>query len=82
MLFRSEDQIPDLDLNDKVQSVISEMPPQRQKIFRMNRFDGIKYKEIAAQLGLSIKTVEAQMGKALQFLRENLPRVIAAEESS
>jgi len=48
----------------------------------MNRFDGLKYKEIAVLLGLSIKTVEAQMGKALQFLRENLPRVIAAEGPS
>lgn len=54
----------------KVNEVINEMPPQRQRIFKMGRFDGLKYKEIAAQLGISHKTVEVQMGKALKTLRE------------
>lgn len=75
---RPEENMPERDVVEKVQEVISEMPPQRQRIFRMNRFEGLKYKEIAVMLGLSVKTVEAQMGKALQFLRENLPRVIEA----
>lgn len=79
---RPDDDIPDEDVADKVQGIISEMPPQRQKIFRLNRFDGLKYKEIAVMLGLSIKTVEAQMGKALQFLRKNLPRVLETEGTS
>lgn len=76
-----ENDLPSEELADKVQNVISEMPAQRQKIFRMNRFDGLKYKEIAVALNLSIKTVEAQMGKALQFLRETLPKVIEPESS-
>jgi RNA polymerase sigma-70 factor (ECF subfamily) len=81
-LDRPDEFIPDQDVYAKVHEVISEMPPQRQKIFRMNRFDGLKYKEIATLLDLSVKTVEAQMGKALQFLREKLPRVIETEGPS
>ncbi|TCO09888.1 RNA polymerase sigma-70 factor [Natronoflexus pectinivorans] len=68
--------IPDESLIAEVQSVISMLPEQRQKIFRMSRFEGMKYKEIAERLNLSVKTVEAQMGKALQFLREQLPKKI------
>ena len=60
----------DEELIKKVQDAIDEMPPQRQKIFKMSRFEGVKYKEIAFRLGISPKTVEAQMGKALKTLRE------------
>jgi RNA polymerase sigma-70 factor (ECF subfamily) len=38
----------------------------------MSRFEELKYKEIAEQLGLSIKTVENQMGKALKIMRSKL----------
>lgn len=57
-------------LMNKVNSTIEDMPPQRKKIFKMGRFDGLKYKEIALLLGISQKTVEVQMGKALKTLRE------------
>ena len=62
---------------EKVQKVIAKLPEKRQKIFRMNRFEGLKYREIAVMLGLSVKTVEAQMGKALRFLKENIPLAVA-----
>jgi RNA polymerase sigma-70 factor (ECF subfamily) len=38
----------------------------------MSRQQGLSYKEIAQTLGLSIKTVETQMGRALKALRESL----------
>jgi RNA polymerase sigma-70 factor (ECF subfamily) len=38
----------------------------------MSRFEELKYSEIAEQLGLSIKPVENQMGKALRIMREKL----------
>jgi RNA polymerase sigma-70 factor (ECF subfamily) len=60
------------DLAQLIQSCIIELPPERQKIFLLSREHGLKYKEIAEELGISVKTVEAQMGKALRFLRERL----------
>lgn len=77
----AEEELPSEELIDKVHDVISEMPPQRKKIFYMNRFEGMKYKDIAKNMGLSVKTVEAQMGKALRFLREKLPQVIDSRRS-
>lgn len=61
-----------LELQERIEESVDQLPPERRKIFRLSREEGLKYKEIADQLGLSVKTVEAQMGKALKFLRENL----------
>jgi RNA polymerase sigma-70 factor (ECF subfamily) len=61
-----------VDLAFKISQAIDELPPRRKQIFLMSREEGLKYYEIAEQLGISIKTVEAQMGLALKQLRERL----------
>ena len=48
------------------------LPQQCRTIFQLSRFAGLKYREIAEQLGLSPKTVEAQVSKALKHLRDQL----------
>lgn len=63
---------PDTDLLEQIMQVIEELPEQQRKVFKMNRLDGLKYSEIAEALGLSIKTIEAHMSKALSFTRERL----------
>jgi RNA polymerase sigma-70 factor, ECF subfamily len=68
----TEEEMKDMELETAVLNAISELPPQRQKIFSMSRVDGLKYHEIAEKMGLSIKTVEAQMGAALKQLRVKL----------
>lgn len=60
------------ELEARLQNAMNELPEQCRAIFYMSRFDELKYKEIALQLGLSIKTVEAQMSKALRVLRKKL----------
>jgi len=60
------------ELNAKIQSAINDLPTERRRIFVMSRMDGLKYKEIAEKLDISIKTVENQMGKALASLRKDL----------
>ena len=47
-------------------------PVEGKEIYSLSRQYGLTYKEIAAMLGISTKTVEAQMGSALKFLRERL----------
>jgi RNA polymerase sigma-70 factor (ECF subfamily) len=56
----------------RVQAAIEGLPEERRKVFRLSRNEGLKYHEIAARLGISVKTVENQMGKALKTLREEL----------
>jgi len=60
------------DLHDKIQAAINQLPEPVRLVFTMNRFDEIKYAEIAAALNISVKTVEARMSKALTILREKL----------
>ncbi len=60
------------DLQEKVNQAIENMPPQRKRIFEMSRFEGLKYKEIAAHLNISVKTVENHMGSAIKYLRIEL----------
>ncbi|HTD39113.1 MAG TPA: RNA polymerase sigma-70 factor [Mucilaginibacter sp.] len=60
------------ELETRLQKAMNELPEQCRTIFYMSRFDELKYREIANQMGLSIKTVEAQMGKALKALRKKL----------
>ena len=57
---------------ERILGAIAKLPTQCAKIFRMSRFQGLKYKEIAKKLNISPKTVEVQMGKALKRLREDL----------
>ena len=60
------------ELKDLIEHTLKELPERCVNIFRMSRFDGLKYEEIAAKLSVSVKTVEANMGKALKLLRERL----------
>lgn len=48
------------------------LPPRCREIFELSRVEGLRYSDIATTLGLSVKTVEAQMGKALRLLREQM----------
>lgn len=60
------------ELQKKLDTALSELPEQCRTIFQMSRFEELKYQEIAARLGISVKTVENQMGKALRILRTKL----------
>ena len=65
-------QIETMELEQKIREVIASLPEKCRQIFELNRFDGLKYSEIASQLHISVKTVENQMSKALKILREKL----------
>ena len=51
---------------------IQKLPDQRRKILELAAFESLTYKEIADRLGISVNTVKTQMGRAYQFLKEEL----------
>ena len=57
------------ELNEFLNGAIQRMPPARRMVFKMSRQQGMTYKEIAAVLSLSIKTVENHISLAIKTLR-------------
>ena len=55
-----------------LKQALDQLPPRCREVFELSRMHGLKYAEIAATLDISIKTVEAQMGKALRIMRQHL----------
>ena len=68
----AQDDIEYKELVDVVERAMEKMPARRRKIFNMHRFENLKYIEIAQALSLSVKTIEAEMGKALKALRKEI----------
>lgn len=60
------------ELKEQIAQAMNKIPEKCRAIFFMSRQESFSYKEIAEKLGLSIKTVENQMSKALKILREEL----------
>ncbi len=66
------DLVEEAELNDRINASINQLPEKCREIFLLCRFEGLKYSEIAEKLGISVKTVEMQMGIALKKLRDSL----------
>ena len=68
----SEDEMIVSELEQKIRVAIDQLPIERKKVFILSRYEGLKYKEIAEKLNISVSTVENQMVKALKYLRNEL----------
>jgi RNA polymerase sigma-70 factor, ECF subfamily len=60
------------ELEAEAKAAVRELPDDIRETFLLNRVDGLSYAECARVLEISVKTVEARMGKALRRLRERL----------
>lgn len=60
------------EFDQKLQETLAKIPDGAREVFLMNRIDGLKYREIADMLGLSMKAVEKRMSRALAILRDEL----------
>ncbi|MCU7552615.1 RNA polymerase sigma-70 factor [Chitinophagaceae bacterium LB-8] len=79
--YHISETIEDADLNlqwqryhEILQAAIHQLPPQRQKIFKLCRQEGKKYEEVAAELNISRNTVKEHMVLAVKFLKDYVSR--------
>jgi RNA polymerase sigma-70 factor (ECF subfamily) len=70
--YDGADSMVEEELKNKIDTAIEELPEKCKQIFVMNRYENLKYQEIAVKLEISVKTVETQMSKALQHMRIRL----------
>lgn len=68
------------EIDAAVREAVSTLPERCREVFELSRGAGLRYAEIAETMGISVKTVEAQMGKALRVLRERLAPWLPAGE--
>jgi RNA polymerase sigma-70 factor (family 1) len=72
----------------QIRNAINSLPPRCMLIFKLVKEDGLKYREVADLLGLSIKTIEAQMaialrriGKCMHFdIKTSYPSLLAEKK--
>jgi RNA polymerase sigma-70 factor (ECF subfamily) len=62
------------EIDRALHEAVTHLPARCREVFELSRVQGLRYAEIAETLGISVKTVEAQMGKALRILRERMAR--------
>ena len=68
----TEENINLKELELKISKSLDELPPKCRAVFVLSRYEGMKYREIAEHLNISVKTVENHMGKALIHMRKKL----------
>lgn len=66
------DNLETAELEGRIKSALQKLPEKCREVFELSRFEGMKYSEIAKHLKISVKTVETQMSKALNILKEEL----------
>jgi len=59
------------ELEVRINDVMNSLPEKCLAVFRLSRIDGLKNREIAEQLGISLKAVEKHISKALHIYRDN-----------
>lgn len=74
--LQTRDYLVSSETEDRINRALDDLPEKCREIFMMNRFDNLKYREIAEKLNISVKTVETQMSRALKALRATLSDLI------
>jgi len=70
--YEENETLMERELHLKLSRLIDELPPKYKTVFKMSRFEGLKNKEIADNLNLSVRTVETQLYRALSMLRDKV----------
>lgn len=66
---QSDENIRTEELSSHIEAALELLPPRCKEVFMLNRFEEMSYQEVADTLGISVKTVENQIGKALKIMR-------------
>jgi RNA polymerase sigma-70 factor (ECF subfamily) len=72
----TDDRMENREVHNRIHAAIEVLPLKCREVFFKSRFEEKKYAEIAAELNISVKTVEVHMSKALKIMREQLADLI------
>lgn len=63
-------------IKEAIEEAIKSLPERGKMTYKLHRFDGLTYEEIAEVMDISVKTVESQMSRSLKILRERLAHLL------
>lgn len=75
--YQPQGGIEELEIQAIINRTLDRLSPKVRNVFVLSRYENLKYQEIADKLGISIKTVESHMSKALKELRLNLKEYLS-----
>ena len=70
-------QLETSELESHIEAAIQSLPEKCRMVFELNRLEGLRYAQVAEKMGISVKTVEAQMSKALGLMKEYLSEFLS-----
>lgn len=70
--FNADNYLINSEIEGLIRDALNKIPPEFSQAYRMHRYKGLKYQEIAEKLNVSVRTVEVRIGKALSALRDEL----------
>jgi RNA polymerase sigma-70 factor (ECF subfamily) len=70
--FITDNYIFNSELESLIRAALDKLPAEIAQAYQMNRYEGLKYREIAEKLNVSVRTIEDRIGKALCLLRDEL----------
>jgi RNA polymerase sigma-70 factor (family 1) len=70
--FNTDNYIINSELESLIRAALNKLPREIEQVYRMNRYEGLKYHEIADKLNVSVRTIEDRIGRALCLLRDEL----------
>jgi len=74
--YSTEEALAFKELNQQLLQALHQLSPQRQIIFSLSLFEGMTNQEIAEEMGLAKKTIDNQLGTALQQIRKILSNYV------
>lgn len=64
------DPVAQKEMDHRLQVLLEQLPAERKKVFILHRLEGYSYKEIAAELSISVKTVDNHVARAVKYLKK------------
>jgi RNA polymerase sigma-70 factor, ECF subfamily len=71
-VYETDNYILQSELQEQIDAALAKLPDEISGAFRMNRYKGLKYHEISKIMGVSVRTIEVRIGRALNLLRNHL----------
>ncbi|MBP5680673.1 MAG: RNA polymerase sigma-70 factor [Bacteroidales bacterium] len=77
-----ETQVEDEELFQVYENALEQLPPRCREVWQLVKEEGLSYAEVAQQMEISTKTVDAQMQKAVTYLRKQVGGYLERREKS